>query len=284
MRLKQRIFGQLAAGIGAIFGRRNLVRYGGFLVRVGRYDLPNSLATNGELIVQEVVLRSLATKHATIIDCGANVGLLSESLIDLVVALEDGPSVQLYCFEPSSFTFGKLNATLADLQLPMIRTGVFQIALSNKQGTSELKIVHEGAGSNSLVEVPGKYADVEQVNTITLDEFSRQCELDHIDLLKIDAEGHDFKVILGAIDLFRQNRIGVVQFEYNWRWIYGKHFLQEVFELLQEWDYAIGKVTPDGIQFYQAYDVQLETFVEANYLACTPQWKSRFKSVESWIA
>ena len=34
-----------------------------------------------------------------------------------------------------------------------------------------------------------------------------------VDFLKIDAEGHDFEVILGAFNLLKENRIRLIQFE-----------------------------------------------------------------------
>ena len=89
-------------------------------------------------------------------------------------------------------------------------------------------------------------------------------------------------MINGAIDLISNQDIGIIQFEYNWRWIYGGYFLHGIFEVLFNNKYHIGKITSKGVQFFPNYDVELETFVEANYIACTDEWYKKFPKVEYW--
>ena len=43
-----------------------------------------------------------------------------------------------------------------------------------------------------------------------------------------------------------------------------------MFELVQPIGYKLGKVTPKGIEFYEAWDPELETYREGNYVACRP--------------
>ena len=76
--------------------------------------------------------------------------------------------------------------------------------------------------------------------------------------------------------------VSVVQFEYNWRWIESRSFLLDAFELLAGSGYSLGKVTRKGIEFYEEWHPELESFRETNYLACLPAWRSRFPRVEWW--
>ena len=62
----------------------------------------------------------------------------------------------------------------------------------------------------------------------------------------------------------------MAQFEYNHRWILGRFFLRDAFELVQAFGYRVGKLTPRGVEFYPGWDPELETFVEGNYVACAP--------------
>jgi FkbM family methyltransferase len=157
-------------------------------------------------------------------------------------------------------------------------------ALSDYEGQAKLNIVHPGAGVNSLVEIKDDLAsEKEQVELTTLDIFTKKENISYIDLLKIDAEGHDPVVIKGAHDLISKQNIGIIQFEYNWRWIYGNHFLYDIFKSLTNNNYYIGKVTPSGIQFYKEYNVELENFTEGNYIACLHQYIDKFKKVECWL-
>ena len=281
--MKSFIFNFMSGGFGDYIGRRNLVRLGAFILRAGRLDIPNCIERNGEILVQAEVLKNLENKDVVIVDCGASWGQWSTQLATTVRNLTEKQQLKVFCFEPSSYTFDKLTNALNALKSTTIQFTPIKNALSSQAGSIDLKIVHDGAGTNSLVDVPGDYDSVEAVIVTTLDEFAKQNNKSHIDLLKIDVEGHDFDVILGAEKLLNEMKISIIQFEYNWRWIYGKHFLQEAFHFFDERNYCIGKVIPKGIQFYPHYDVQLESFVEGNYIACTKIWKDRFTSVPSWF-
>ena len=281
--MKNFAFNSLAGRLGDVIGHRNLVRIGAFLVRAGRQDMPNHIAANGEALIQKTMLSKVNKTEVIIIDCGANIGQWSTQLFETTKAIGHASDLKVFCFEPSSFTHDKLSAKLEKLQSPNMSFSAIKKALSNRPGMLNLKIVHDGAGTNSLVNVPGGYASEETVLVTTVDEFVAENGLEKIHLLKVDAEGHDLDVIRGAENLLDEQRINLIQFEYNWRWIYGKHFLQEAFEYLTQRDYEIGKITPAGIQFYAKYDTQLESFIEGNYLACSKSWKGFFRQVTSWL-
>jgi len=50
-----------------------------------------------------------------------------------------------------------------------------------------------------------------------VDEYLAQAQIEHVVFVKSDTEGHDFNVLLGAVELFQQGRVDVWQFEYNHR-------------------------------------------------------------------
>jgi hypothetical protein len=155
-------------------------------------------------------------------------------------------------------------------------------ACSSSPGVGTLHVVGVGAGTNSLT-CAEQTAAVEQVELTSIDDYCHAFDIDHISLLKIDAEGHDSAVIRGAIRMLQQKSIDVLQFEYNQRWIFSSAFLRDVFNLLGPLGYAIGKVTPDGVEFYERWDWELETFREGNYIACLSPWITRFNGiVPSW--
>jgi hypothetical protein len=122
----------------------------------------------------------------------------------------------------------------------------------------------------------------EQVDVTTLDRYAELAGLDRIALVKIDAEGHDLAVLAGAGKLLAQHRISVAQFEYNQRWIVARAFLRDAFGLLGHAGYSLGKLTGRGVEFYPAWDPELETFTEGNYVACTAGVAGRLPSVTWW--
>lgn len=270
----------LAASLWRALGRRNLVRLGRFLSIEGRLDLNGGVHDHGEPLVREVV-----TKHSRgdaplkALDVGAHTGQWTEAL--LAACERAHREVDVYLFEPSSATYRELQKRF-ERHAHRGRLTFERLALSRAPGTGSLHVVHELAGSSSLHEGELAGAGRERVELSTVDDYAEQKGLDHIDLVKIDAEGHDLEVLAGARSLLTRRRIEVVQFEYNIRWVDSRHYLRDAFEMLVPLGYALGKVTRKGIEFYAGWHPEMETFREANYLACTPSWVKLFPRIRWW--
>lgn len=256
-----------------VIGRRNMARLGRFLSNEARLDVPNVMESNGELMVQCVVLEH-TLDSPTVFDVGANIGEWTIAFAGQAA----GKNPRVYCFEPSAPTFQRLTAAVSAYgNVTPVRS-----ALSNHTGRAFLKIAGELAGSNSLEPSTSTPVGEEPVELITADEFCFQRKIDRIDLLKIDAEGHDMMIIEGARGLLSRKSIGVVQFEYNWRWVKPHKTLLDTFEFFEPLEYQIGKITPRGIEFYSKWHHELEMFREANYIACLPEWVERFPKIKWW--
>jgi FkbM family methyltransferase len=243
-----------------------------------RFDVPNDPACNGERMVQETVLRYANPARKTVVfDVGANIGDWTCAILEQA---KDIAGLQVHAFEPCSGTYNILlnrTSALSDSNVIPVRK-----ACSSSPGIGTLHVVGIGAGTNSLTCIE-QTAEAEQVELTSIDDYCHTSSIDHVSLLKIDAEGHDLAVIGGATSMLRQQSIDVLQFEYNQRWIFSNAFLRDVFNVLSPLGYAIGKVTPYGVEFYEKWDCELETFREGNYLACVSPWISRFKKiVPSW--
>tara|TARA_B100001564_G_C20558560_1_gene632643 strand:- start:223 stop:1011 length:789 start_codon:yes stop_codon:yes gene_type:complete len=77
--------------------------------------------------------------------------------------------------------------------------------------------------SNSL-KIDDKNYTIKKVNTeiITLDEYVKEKNISNIDILKIDTQGFEDKVLLGAQNLLKNNRIKLIQLELIFSEIYEK--------------------------------------------------------------
>lgn len=255
----------LVRAVERLVGRRQLIRASRFVLNYARRDGPNDIARNGELMVQRHVLGA-AGDHAVVFDVGANLGQWSTHLIGQCTGMLD-----LHVFEPATECIAPLRELLQSGS--SITITINQEAVSAQEGTATLHKPHEHAGSSSLHEgsLTGLDGQLQQsVRTRTLDTYSGERNIAQIDLLKVDAEGHDYLVLLGAIGLLERGAIDLVQFEYNHRWISARHYLKDVFELVTAVGYRVGKVTPAGIEWYPNWIPQLETFIEGNYVAALP--------------
>jgi FkbM family methyltransferase len=269
----------LSRVLSAVLGRRNLVRLARFLLDEARLDIPNVMASNGERLVQRMVLETTTPREITAFDVGAHVGDWTASL--LALADRFGFEVRVHAFEPSRIAFERLKQRFGQRSAGRVRA--VHAALSDRAGAGILHMVGDFALSNSLYPpLHGEPVDAEEVPLITLDGYCSSEGIDRIDLVKIDAEGHDLAILSGAGALLSSRRIEVVQFEYNYRWIAARAFLRDAFELLAGFGYRVGKVTPSGIEFYGRWDPELETYREGNYLACLPERSGHFPVVRWW--
>jgi FkbM family methyltransferase len=206
------------------------------------------------------------------------VGRWSAALLSAAREAGRLPDIELHAFEPSSHTYQRMSEALGGRGVAMFHAG-----LSDQVGHATLHVAAPGSGINSLHRPDGQVdLSTEQVAVTTLDEHARANGLDSLSLVKIDTEGHDLAVLRGARALLARQRIAVVQFEYNHRWIYGRSFLRDAFELLEPHGYRIGKLTPRGVEFYPRWDPDLETFVEGNYIACTARMAARLPAISWW--
>jgi FkbM family methyltransferase len=213
---------------------------------------------------------------------GANVGLWTRTLADEVIASShlDSQQVRVYAFEPASSGYRALLDRAARLPLD---AHVQQLALSNFEGRRELYIVGEASGVNSFHPPPDLgILRTEDVPVTTLDRFACFNGIHNIDAVKVDAEGEDMAVLEGAQKMLEAHRIGLVQFEYNHRWISARRFLKDAFDLLLGCGYGLGKLTRNGWEEYRHWYPVLENYREANLLALNTEWRDVIPHVEWW--
>lgn len=255
-------------------GRRDLARGLRFVTNEVRRDTSNDMTTNGEAFLQAVVLKH-ARAGGLVLDVGANIGKWTESLLE--TAGELGVSPPVHCFEACSATLQTLRAAIGP------RPGVefHHAALSSHSGTLELHVVGDDVGINSLY-APRANAvrRTEKVVALTVDQFLADRDA-NVALLKIDTEGHDAEVLIGAKQSLQAGRIAVVQFEYNHRWIDARHYLRDVFDMLPT-GYALGKLTAGAVEWYPDWHPELESFREGNYVIARPDAVGWFQRLQWW--
>ncbi|MSP23975.1 MAG: FkbM family methyltransferase [Myxococcales bacterium] len=290
--LKRRAKDALAGFMWAALGRRQFARLGRFLWQRSRLDLPNDMATNGEerLVRAFAALAALDAAGETprrtpvVMDVGANVGDWSAVLVDSLAAA-GAPTPSLHAFEPVPEARRKLEQRLGSRSAGLAALEIRSEAVADAEGKATFNVVGDTAGRSSLVLLAGEVARAFVDVTVTsLDAYAESRGITRIDLLKIDTEGNDCRVLEGAVGLLSRRAIGWAQFEYNHRWIGYRRYLRDVFELVVPHGYSVGKITPLGIERYAAWHPELESYCEGNYLIWHGELPTTLPIVPWWMA
>jgi len=127
-----------------------------------------------------------------VIDVGANIGE-----VGMYYALVKGANVDYHAFEPM-----KKERQCCELNNPGAK--VYPQALWKENGTVTFYQERGGRDDSSLIE-PVRYDSKAEVETLTLESFVEQQDIDKIKVLKLEAEGAEPEVLMGAMDVL--NRI-----------------------------------------------------------------------------
>lgn len=263
-----------------LLGRRNLARLGRMLSDEARLDVLNDPQSNGELMVQKQLLKYFEGAEALcIFDVGANIGEWSRSLVQQA---SPSQALKVYAFEPFPGTMKTLKQNLSSWQIED-RVDPQPFAMSSENGSHSFFSLGDNIGVNGFYPVKRENTGQSiEVQRRRLDDFCKEQEISRIHLLKIDTEGHDMEVLLGAKESLKSGVIEAVQFEYNWRWIHARHYLRDAFSLAQEVGMHLAKVTPGAIECYPDWHYELESFREGNYLLLKPSVVSAFDQITWW--
>lgn len=249
-------------------GRRAMYRIGRALYQKARGDVANDMVSNGEMLVQNCVVDawksgSLSGQRLVVFDVGANVGDWSSALVNLLTDPTMREAADLYIFEPVPSTFDFLKNRLGT-QNPVLHYE--QVALSSVNGESVIYVSAPNAGTNSL-HASSQNGDQQQIAIVraTATDYCEIHKIQKIHLLKCDTEGHDMEVIRGALPLFADGKISILQFEYNHRWIYARNFLRDVFMAVEKLPYKLAMLQPDQLWIFSEWHPELERFFEGNY-------------------
>ena len=192
----------IAAGLRAILGRFGYVLWKRDFLRYG---------VDPFLDIRRLSV-AFARPVRTFFDVGANEG---QTALD---ALKAFPAARIVSFEPHPAAFARLSGRAS------VRLEPVQLALDSKPGTAAFYEYGTGPGGtlmNSLVpnarfavENAAPYREI-QVQADTLDAFCVARGVETVDVLKIDVEGCELRVLEGAERMLSGRRITFIYVEFN---------------------------------------------------------------------
>jgi FkbM family methyltransferase len=223
---------------------------------------------NGEYRVLAQVLRQCETDRPIVFDVGANDGAFTARVLELA------PRAEVYAFEPNPPTYARLAARFAGRE----NVHTHAVGLSDRQTTLELADYADADGSEHASFTAEGMATVlpprrrghaahalsfTPVQVTTLDAFVAQHRIPGIDYLKIDVEGHERAVLLGALETIADRRVRNLQIEINAHNAVTGFSLYQMKSMLPY--YVVCKILPDG-PYRIDNTIQHEIFRYSNFL------------------
>ncbi len=138
----------------------------------------------------------------TIFDVGAHIGVTALEFSDAF------PKARVYAFEPSLSNFERMKQNL--IGKPDVQCFRFGMADQPNFATLFMDPRHP---SMARISNAGCNGGTETVELDTIDRFCGTRKIVNIDVLKIDTEGHELQVLVGATQMLKQANIAVIKGE-----------------------------------------------------------------------
>ncbi|HEV2268400.1 MAG TPA: FkbM family methyltransferase [Steroidobacteraceae bacterium] len=153
--------------------------------------------------------RKLVRPGDTALDVGANIGMLSLFLSDIV-----GQRGCVHAFEPNPRTYALLLRSISANSPRNIRA--HGVALGEAECELTLSIPQGNAGGASLAGLAGQTIDsAVRVPVVPLDIWAQRMAVRKVDFIKMDVEGFEPQVLRGGLEFLRAVRPRAIVFEHN---------------------------------------------------------------------
>ncbi len=234
--------------------------------------LPERLGSVGDA-EREIADRCLR-EAPVVLDIGANRGHWSRMVRKL------RPNAELHLFEPLpdfAKALAEEFAENAQVTAAAAWRAPGEVSFNRLEGRESWSSIFYRAAFSDNAE--GVRVVNESVPATSLDTYWAP-ERGQIDFLKIDVEGAELDVLMGARGLLRCGAVDYIQFEYGGTYLDANRRLEEVYFILRQFGYRIFSLS--GVEFSEIkiFDPALEDYEFQIYLAVNERLSSLFLKKE----
>lgn len=194
------------------------------------YDL-KKLNSESKIFNSDDLLKEKVDSNPIILDIGANKG----QSIDRFIKIFNNPTI--HSFEPIKSEFDLMNSKFRDFDNIILNN----YAMGEIQDTREFNITAKTANSSfnthnnesDWIKIRSKQHNTSTSDYIkqkidvkinTVDNYVKENKISKIDLLKIDTEGYEDKVLEGSYESLKSNKIAAIATEIILDNVYDKYF------------------------------------------------------------
>jgi len=247
-----------------LFARKMFYKVNKFLYMLSLRGMGILNYENRKITGEEHFLKQFlkGVRRPVILDVGANVGDYASMVKEIC------PDAEVYSFEPHPETFVRLSDRAERYGFK-----AFNVGCSNEN--TKLKLYDYA--ESSITSHASLYRDVIEkihkgqsrelmVDIIKLDDFVTKHNINEVDLLKIDTEGHELKVLEGLERFISLGKVKAIHFEFNEMNVESRVFLKDFYSKLNE--YTLFRMLPRGLVKINEYvPVYCELFAFQNIVA-----------------
>jgi FkbM family methyltransferase len=216
-----------------------------------------SVHASGEIGALDFVLGIAdPSRPFVLFDVGANDGEYLQTALS-----RTHRDLRAFSFEPQSASFDRLRAQFEGDPRIHLR----QTAMGSQIGCVELFIGHGESTSSLHLSQASEIGRSETVQITTVDRVRTEEGVGVIDLLKIDTEGHEMDVLLGATESLREDRVFAIQVEFGETFLPTKYHFRDIHDLLSP-RFNIYRILRHGLYEVGRYTPDLEIYKLTNYL------------------
>lgn len=195
---------------------------------------------NGEA---ELLEKMAKLRPLFVFDVGANIGNWTKTALNLF------SGAKIHAFELSYSTFKTLSKNVTNINVKLNNLG-----LSDSNQIVQYKNYGENSTVNTII-LESTYNDsnipyeLATASVVCGDDYCNDNDVSFIDLLKIDVEGAEDRVLKGFTKMLEKRSIRAIQFEYGY--CNGDlHFLmRDFYRFFSQYNYIVGRVTKGPIEF-----------------------------------
>lgn len=202
------------------------------------------------------ILRTVITPRSIVMDVGGHAGQMTKLFAGLA------HKGQVYTFEPGSYAFSILSKTKALKCLSNVT--LINQGLSSVPGEVVLQVPLKRSGSmgfgiSHIVENDESASSPsfrETITVTTLDAFVKSQNLERLDFIKIDVEGHELEVLKGGLETFKNLKPSLMIEVNGGNFERAGYGVDTLFEMMASLGYEASYIDEDAGVLRPAHDHQ----------------------------
>lgn len=191
-----------------------------------------------------------------------------------------------FCLEPVHENFQQVSAAAQKFGLDRAGLHVHQLALSSSDVPPTVEFPHAAKGQETIgIDVGARRGATYEVNVTTLDKFVQKEKIKEVNILKIDTEGNDARVLLGAIQTLTSLKPEYLTFENHNIGHWSRFDLKDVVDFLDNIFYTCFWATRRGtlVRLTGCWDDKYSTMKGHSNVACYHRSSRELrKLMEQW--